>query len=71
MRAPHEADLAALRDIAACTSSGHSELVFTYIDQAMLDDRRADAGNEAFRKLRVEAPAELEDLDGRKAGARP
>lgn len=54
---PREANLAALRDIAACTSSTDSELVFTYIDQAMLDDRREDASNEAFRRLREEVSA--------------
>lgn len=54
---PREANLAALRAIAACTSSADSELVFTYIDEAALDDRHADANTEAFRKLRGEVSA--------------
>lgn len=54
---PREANLAALRAIATCTSSADSELVFTYIDEAVLDDRHADADNEAFRKLREEVSA--------------
>lgn len=49
-----EANLAALRAIASCTSAG-GEVVFTYIDEAAL--REDQAGAEAFRKLRSEVSA--------------
>lgn len=49
-----EANLAALRAIASCTSAD-SEVVFTYIDEAAL--REDQAGAEAFRKLRSEVSA--------------
>jgi methyltransferase (TIGR00027 family) len=49
---PREANLAALRAIASSTSSAASELVFTYIDESVLEGRHADANTEAFRKLR-------------------
>jgi methyltransferase (TIGR00027 family) len=49
-----EANLAALRSIAACTSA-QSELVFTYIDEAALAP--GHAGAEDFRKLRGEVQA--------------
>lgn len=49
-----EANLAALRSIASCTSA-HSELVFTYIDEAALAP--GHAGAEAFRKLRGDVAA--------------
>lgn len=49
-----EANLAALRSIASCTSA-HSELVFTYIDEAALAPGHAAA--EAFHKLRSDVSA--------------
>jgi methyltransferase (TIGR00027 family) len=49
-----EANLAALRAIASCTSAG-GEVVFTYIDEAVL--REDQAGAEGFRKLRSEVSA--------------
>lgn len=54
-----EANLSTLRAIASCAPAG-SELVFTYLDEAILDPNYA--GAEAFRELKQQVAAVGEDF---------